>query len=80
MASLSLRTPALFNFRKPEEWKKWRSRFEQYRLASGLSKESAERQVSSLLYCMGEDAEAVLGHTKSHLSFWSPARMVNLKP
>ena len=35
-----------------------------YRLASGLSKESAERQVSSLLYCMGEDAEAVLTTTR----------------
>ena len=64
MASLSLRPPVPFNFRKPEEWKKWKSRFEQYRLASGLSKESAERQVSSLLYCMGEDAEAVLATTR----------------
>ena len=68
MASLSLRTPAPFNFRKPEEWKKWRSRFEQYRLASGLSKESAERQVSSLLYCMGEDAEAVLAKVNAGIS------------
>jgi len=64
MASLSLRPPASFNFRKPEEWKKWKSRFEQYCLASGLSKESAERQVSTLLYCMGEDAEAVLATTR----------------
>jgi len=64
MVTCSLCPPALFNFRQPEEWKKWKSCFEQYCLASGLSKESAERQVSSLLYCMGpEDAEAILATT-----------------
>ena len=63
MASLNLRAPAAFNFSKPEEWRKWKTRFEQFRLASGLSAESEERQVSSLMYCMGEDAEEVLATT-----------------
>ena len=63
MASLQLKPPAAFQFSKPEEWRKWKSRFEQFRLASGLSEASEERQVSSLLYCMGEDAADVLDTT-----------------
>jgi len=63
MASINLRPPASFDFSKPEEWRKWKTRFEQFRLASGLSGESGERQVSSLMYCMGENAEEVLATT-----------------
>ena len=63
MASLNLHAPAPFNFSKPEEWQKWKTRFERFWLASGLSAESKERQVSSLMYCMGEDAEEILATT-----------------
>ena len=49
MASFQLRPPAAFQFSKPAEWKKWKSRFEQFRLASELSEASDERQVSNLL-------------------------------
>ena len=55
-----LQPPNPFAFNKPEEWSRWKSRFQQYRLASGLSEESGERQVSTLLYCMGESAEDIL--------------------
>ena len=48
-----------FVFNKPEELGKWKHRFQQYHLASGLSAESGERQVSTLLYCMGEGAEDI---------------------
>jgi hypothetical protein len=57
--------PATFNFSNPDEWKRWRRwkrRFEQYRCASGLDK---ERQVSTLLYCLGEEGEAVLISTNA---------------
>ena len=37
--------------------------FEQYRVASGLSKEDDERQVSVLLYHLGEEADNVLTST-----------------
>ena len=60
MASINLCPPALFDF---EEWCKWKTRFEQFCLASGLSGESGQRQVSSLMYCMGENAEEVLATT-----------------
>ena len=59
----NLRPPSAFNFTKPEEWEKWKNRFQQYRLASGLSAEDEERQVSTLLYCMGEGSEDVLKMT-----------------
>jgi len=38
-----LQTPALFPFNSPDEWPKWKRRFEQYRVASGLAKEDDER-------------------------------------
>ena len=60
MASVPLQPPHPFNFRNPDDWPKWKRRFEQYRLASGLSGESDARQVSTLLYCLGEEAEDVL--------------------
>ena len=37
-----------------------KKRFEQFRLSSGLNKESGEQQASTLLYCLCDDAEDVL--------------------
>ena len=59
----SLRPPAAFPFEIPDVWPKWRRRFEQYQVASGLSKESEECQVSTLLYCLGEEAEDISDST-----------------
>ena len=63
MASLHLKLPEYFNFKQPDEWSRWKIRFEQYRVASGLSEDSAEKQINTLLYCMGEEAEVVLTST-----------------
>lgn len=63
MAIVRLQPPSSFDFRNPDEWLRWKRRFEQFRLASGLSAESDDRQVSTLLYCMGEDAEDILAST-----------------
>ena len=60
MASLRLQPPDPLHFRSPDGWVKWKRRFEQYRIASGLATENDDRQVSTLLYCMGEEADAVL--------------------
>ena len=59
----SLQPPQPFRFDTPDEWPKWRRRFEQFRVASGLSKEDEERQASTLLYCLGEEADDVLTST-----------------
>ena len=50
-----------FDFKDPDAWPRWKRRFKQIRLAAGLSTEGDEKQVSTLLYCMGEDAEDMLG-------------------
>ena len=59
----SLSVPTAFPFDTPDYWPKWRRRFEQYRLASGLSKEPEERQINTLLYCLGEEGEDILTST-----------------
>ena len=39
-----------FDFSKPDNWEKWKKRFEQFRVATGLKDENEPRQVSTLLY------------------------------
>ena len=63
MSTLQLRPPEPFKFKSPDGWLKWKRRFEQYRDASGLSGESDARQVSTLLYCLGEEENDVLAST-----------------
>ena len=63
MASVKLQPLQPFNFQSPDEWPRWHRRFDQFRLASGLSAEDKGRQVCTLLYCMGETAEDVLSST-----------------
>ena len=65
MAQLHLQPPEPFTFRNPDDWPRWKRRFEQFCIASGLAEGSAERQVSTLLYCLGEQAEAVLTSTNA---------------
>ena len=64
MASIRFEPPSPFNFKVPDEWTRWKRRFEQFRLASGLSTESHDRQISTLLYSMGDAAEDALVSTK----------------
>ena len=62
-SSIPIAPPEKFDFKKPDGWPKWHRRFEQFLSASGLEKESDTRRVSTLLYCLGEDAEDVLAST-----------------
>jgi len=52
-----------FDFKKPDGWAKWKRCFEQFLSTSGLDKEDEVLQVSTLLYCLGEEAEGVLAST-----------------
>ena len=52
-----------FDFCQPDQWLRWKQRFQQFCQASGLAAESAPKQISTLLYCMGPDAEDVLQTT-----------------
>jgi len=50
-------------FSKPDKWQKWKRRFQQYRMASGLSEKRDECQASTLLYYLGVDTEDILTTT-----------------
>ena len=63
MTSIRLQPPEPFTFTKPDEWLRWKKGFEQFRVASGLNNEAEERQVSTLLYCLGVEADDVLTST-----------------
>ena len=63
MATGQLPTPEPFDFTNPDSWSRWKRRFEQYRAASGLTASPALRQVTTLLYCMGDEANDVLATT-----------------
>ena len=64
MANVRLQPPEPFNFKCPDEWPKWKRRFEQFHTASGLAAdEDQTRQVSTLLYCLGGEADDVLTST-----------------
>ena len=63
MAQIHLQPPGNLDFKNPDGSQLWRKRFEQFRIASGLGEATGQRQVSTLLYCLGEDAEPVLNST-----------------
>lgn len=63
MAQVCQQPPEPFNFKTPDDWLRWKQQFKQFRVASGLRDEDATRQVSMLLYCLGEEAEEVLSST-----------------
>ena len=49
MASLHLEVTENFDFRSPDDWPRWKKRFQQFRLASGLADEGEERQISTII-------------------------------
>ena len=65
MVQIRLQPPDPFNFKTPDDWPRWRRRFEQFRVASGLTEDAQTRQISTHLYCLGEEAEAVLTSTNA---------------
>jgi len=63
MASIQLKPSEHFDPSKPDEWPKWRKRFQQYQSASGLNAEEELRQVDTLLYGLGDETDSVLAST-----------------
>lgn len=60
--STSLQPPGELDFSDAHRsWPEYRRRFERYRIASGLDERSGARQVSMLVYCMGKEAESIVG-------------------
>ena len=54
MASIPVTSPEPLSFSNSEEWPTWIRRFERYRSVSGLDEKSAEKQVDTLIYSMGD--------------------------
>ena len=52
--------PEKFDFRQPESWDKWFRRFDRYLQTSGFAAGDEKRQISSLIYAMGDEAEDIL--------------------
>ena len=52
--------PEHFNVARPEEWPKRICKFKRFRDASDLDEKSEQKQVSSLIYAMGEEMEDML--------------------
>ena len=46
--------PEHFNFARPKEWPKWICKFERFRDAADLDEKSKQKQVSFLIYSVGE--------------------------
>jgi len=63
MAQIDFQPPNPLNFKCPKDWPRWKQHFEQFRVASGLSDAAAAKQINTLLYAMGEEAETVLAST-----------------
>ena len=63
MAGLQLQPPETFDFRTPDDWLRWLRQFSQFRIASGLAAKDPVQQVSTLLYCIGEEVDSVLEST-----------------
>ena len=60
-ASYQVAPPETFKFKYPEDWPKWIRRFERFRCTSGLDKKGQDIQVNTLMYCMGDEADDILG-------------------
>ena len=59
-ATFQITPPAPFDFTKPEEWPKWKRRFERFRISSALSVENGDNQGNTLIYAMGDQADDIL--------------------
>ena len=64
MAEIRLQPSEPFNFCNRDDWQRWKRRFQQFREA-GLDESAQTKQISTLLYCLGEEAEAVLTSTNA---------------
>ena len=59
MANFQVTPPDNFNFQKPEEFDHWITRFERFKIASGLSDKDESQQVNTVTYCMRKDANDI---------------------
>jgi hypothetical protein len=57
--AFTVQAPDPFSF-SPQDWPKWKRRFEGFRVASGLSGKPEPEQINTLIYLMGDQADDIL--------------------
>ncbi len=63
MATIQLNPTEPFDFNTPDEWPRRLTRCEQFLVTSDLSEEPTAKQISTLQYCLLEEAESVMTST-----------------
>jgi len=87
MATLNIDPPKQFNFNDPNDWPRWKKRFEHFCDASGLLAAAEKCQISMLLHCLSKEGGDIyctwssnrfiqlvlwkLSWTKSYFGTWS---------
>eukprot|EP00117_Sycon_ciliatum_P009825 scpid45789/ scgid11968/ Uncharacterized protein K02A2.6 len=59
MSSAKFPLPDSFDFSSPQSWPQWTKRFERFRSLSKLDQDDETRQISTLLYTMGAEADNI---------------------
>ncbi|UYV84912.1 K02A2.6-like [Cordylochernes scorpioides] len=54
-----IQPPETFNFSTPNEWPKWRKRFERYLVVSGMKKKEEADKIDLFMYLMGDRADDI---------------------
>ncbi|UYV69327.1 K02A2.6-like, partial [Cordylochernes scorpioides] len=55
----SIQPPETFDFSTPNEWPKWRKRFERYLVVSGMKKKVEADKIDLFMYLMGDRADDI---------------------
>ena len=56
--------PEPFDFSQPTTWPAWKQRWTRYSMMTKLDKDDKDLQVSTLVYCMGSQAEEIFASFK----------------
>ncbi|UYV82532.1 hypothetical protein LAZ67_21002703, partial [Cordylochernes scorpioides] len=54
-----IQPPETFDFSTPNEWPKWRKRFERYLVVSGMKKKEEANKIDLFMYLMGDRADDI---------------------
>ncbi|UYV69307.1 K02A2.6-like [Cordylochernes scorpioides] len=57
--SCRIQPPETFDFSTPNEWPKWRKRFERYLVVSGMKKKEEADKIDLFMYLMGDRADDI---------------------
>ncbi|UYV80371.1 K02A2.6-like [Cordylochernes scorpioides] len=56
---IQIQPPETFDFSTPNEWPKWRKRFERYLVVSGMKKKEEADKIDLFMYLMGDRADDI---------------------